>query len=285
MTERAAWVAMSAISGLGPVRFRRLVEQFGTALAALDASPDETEAAGISPELAARLVEIPAQLEQVEADVFSLEEQGLRPLIWPDADYPQRLLAASSPPPVLWWTGAVDPNASPAVAVIGSREVSEESIAWARACGAKLGAAGVAVISGLAAGIDAAAHEGALEAGGPTVGVCGCGLATALSKGQGGLAGRVAESGALCSELSPSAPILSQSLFARDRIIAGLSEAVIVAEARADGGAVHTAKCALQEGRRVLVVSWSEMPPGNRQLLAEGADRIDPEEDVLPPVS
>ncbi len=194
--------------------------------------------------------------------MLALDEQGVCPLIWTDADYPQRLSAISSAPPVLWWTGSVDPNASPTVAVVGSREVSEESVAWARAAGAQLGEAGVAVISGLAAGIDAAAHEGALDAAGPTVGVCGCGILTALSKGIGGLAGRVAEAGALCSELSPAAPLLPASLFARDRIIAGLADAVVVVEARPDGGAVHTARFALQMG-----------PPGPRGRLARPSTR------------
>jgi DNA processing protein len=110
--------------------------------------------------------------------------------------------------------------------------------------------------------------------------VCGCGIATALSRGTG-LAGRVAEAGAICSELSPSAPLLPQSLFARDRIIAGLSDAVIVVEARADGGAVHTARFALQEDRPVFVVDWPDMPSGNRQLLAEGARRLDSLDDLL----
>jgi DNA processing protein len=211
----------------------------------------------------------------VEADLLALDEQGVRPLTWPDADYPRRLGAVASAPPVLWWAGSIDPNASPAVAVVGSREVSDESIAWARAAGTQLGGSGVAVISGLAAGIDAAAHEGALDAAGPTVGVCGCGILTALTRGRGGLAGRVAEAGALCSELSPAAPLLPASLFARDRIIAGLADAVIVVEARPDGGAVHTAKFALQMGRPVHVVDWpGRQPPGNTQLLAEGARRL-----------
>jgi len=109
--------------------------------------------------------------------------------------------------------------------------------------------------------------------GAPTIGVCGCGIVTALSRGAGGLAGRVSERGALCSELSPTAPLSAQTLYARDRIIAGLADAVIVVAARARGGAVHTAKSALREGRPVYAVAWpsGRVAAGNTELLAERA--------------
>jgi len=284
VSERAARVALSAVSGFGPARFRKLLDAFGWALVAVNSPADEIEAAGISAELSEQLSQIPRRLEQVETEVLALDEQGVRCLIWGDDDYPQRLLRTASPPPVLWWSGAVEPNAARAVAVIGSRQVADHAVAWARRAGEQLSGAGIAVISGLAAGIDAAAHEGALETGGLTVGVCGCGIATALSTGHAGLAGRVAEAGAICSELSPSAPLLPQSLFARDRIIAGLADAVIVVESRANGGAVHTARFALQERRSVFAVDWPDMSSGNGQLLAQGARRLDPLEDLIPAV-
>jgi DNA processing protein len=285
VSERAARVAISGISGLGPARFRKLLDAFGWALVAVNSPPDEIEAAGVSPELAEQLSRIPMHLEQVETEILALDEQGVRCLTWGDDAYPHRLLRTASPPPVLWWSGVVEPNMARSVAVVGSREVTEEAVAWAGRAGELLSGAGIAVISGLAAGIDAAAHEGALEAGGLTVGVCGCGIATALNTGRAGLAGRVAEAGAVCSELSPSAPLLPRSLFARDRIIAGLADAVIVVESHANGGAVHTAKFALQEGRPVFVVEGPDMSSGNRQLLAEGANRLDPEGDLVPAIT
>ena len=279
--ERAAWVALSAVRGLGPARFRRLLEEFGSGLGALEASAGElTERAGLPEEAAAEAAGIGARLEAVEEEIGQLGEQGVRAFIWLDSGYPARLRASSSAPPVLWWAGEMEPDSAPGVAVVGSREVSEEGLAWARAAACGLAEAGVVVISGLAAGVDAAAHEGAIEAGGLTLGVCGCGVLTALSRGRGGLAGRVVESGALCSELRPTAPLVTQTLYARNRIIAGLAEAVVVVEARAEGGAVHTAKCALEEGTPVLAVRWPESRGGgNAQLLAEGARPVsDPEE-------
>lgn len=285
MSERAAWVALSTISGVGPARFRRLIEAFGSPLTALRAGPaaiaDEADLSGSTLSLIEGILE---RLEEIEQELASLDEMGVRAFTWPDDAYPARLLATSSPPPVLWWkSDRVPTQPEAAVAIVGSREVSEEARAEAFRVGHALAEAGVTVVSGLAAGVDAAAHEGALECGGPTVGVCGCGIVTALTRGRDGLAGRTAERGAICSELAPGAPLSPKMLFARNRIIAGLADVVIVVEARAEGGAVHTANCARQEGRPVLVVDWPgcELAAGNRQLLRGGALPLLPGADPL----
>ncbi len=273
--ERAAWVALSSITGLGPARFKRLLAEFGTALEALERDPEEVcQAAGLPESCAEEVGGLPRQLERVSEELASLDEAGVYPLLWSDAEYPARLLATTSPPPVLWWTGEADLNGQ-AVAVIGSREVSEAAGGLAGEMAEELVRAGVLVVSGLAAGIDAAAHLGAMAGEGETVGVCGCGLGVALSKGTEGLAGRVARSGGLCSELSPAAPLRPAHLFARDRIIAGLAQAVVVVAARGRGGAVHTAESALREGRPVFAVEWAqERWEGNGELLAAGASPL-----------
>jgi len=280
--ERAAWVALSTVTGLGPARFRRLLDRFGSASAALAVDPDEVRRElDLSPEAAAQIADFARDLDRLSDEIASLDEQGVTPLIWEDDEYPPRLLATSSPPSVLWRAGPADPCCpGGALAVIGSREVAEESLAFAREFAAEAGRAGIAVISGLAAGIDAAAHEGALGANAVTIGVCGCGLMTALTRGRDGLAGAVVEAGGLCSELMPTAPLTPQSLFSRDRIIAGLAQATIVVEARADGGAVHTANLARREGRPVLVVKWptDHSSTGNRQLISGGGLSVPAEE-------
>ncbi len=284
MSERAAWVALSAVPGLGPSRFRRLIEAFGTPLSALAAGLEaiarETD---LSLSALSQVEDLPGRLEAVEQELASLDDEGVQALTWRDESYPTRLLATTSPPPVLWWRSR-GPSTQPdaAVAIIGSREVPEPALAEASRIGQALAEAGVVVISGMAAGVDAAAHEAALGCSGPTVGVCGCGIVTALTRGRDGLAARVAEHGALCSELAPTAPLSPKMLFARNRIIAGLADAVIVIEARAEGGAVHTANCALQEGRPVLAVSWPEPGAGgNRELLGAGAKPLEPGADPL----
>jgi len=283
--ERAAWVAISGVSGFGPARFRALLEAFDSPLVALEAGAEEIRTRlDLGETLVEGLAEAARRLEQIEHDLLSLEDAGIQALLWPDPEYPARLFATSSPPPVLWRTGAADLRfPGGAVAAIGSREAPEAAFALARRWGAELAEAGVTVISGLAAGVDAAAHEGALDVGGPTLGVCGSGVLTALANDD--LACRVSEAGGLCSELSPQAPRLPQSLFARNRIIAGLAEVVIVIAARPDGGAVHTARTALREGRAVFAVKWDEDESGgNRQVLDDGASALTPQDDVLVPL-
>jgi DNA processing protein len=281
---RVAWIALSAVPGLGPARFRQLVDAFGGPLAALEAGPEEMRARARLPEtVARRAAAVGAKLESLADQLLSLEEQGVRALTWEDPEYSSLLLSTSSPPPVLWHTGGLSlANPKGTIAVVGSRQASPDAVRVARQTGYELADRGVTVASGLAAGVDAAAHEGALEARGPTIGVCGCGLITALARGHDGLAGRVAQGGALSSELAPTAPLVPQALHARDRIVAGLACAVVVVEARAEGGAVHTAKCAMKEGRPVFAAEWpaGHRAPGNRQLLAEGAIPFRPEDDV-----
>jgi DNA processing protein len=281
--ERAAWVSLSAVPGLGPARFRRLLQEYGTPRAALAADPCEVcQHLQLAEEVAEQVAALPAKLEEIAGELASLDEQGVRALIWEDDQYPARLLSTTSPPPVLWYAGSADLNGR-AVAVVGSREVSDEALGVAAEIAAGLAGAGILVVSGLADGVDAASHQGAMRAGGPTVGICGCGVMTALIQGRGGLGGQVAEAGGLCSELAPPAPLLPQALFARDRIIAGMAEAVIVVEARAGGGAVHTGRCAIKEGRPLFAVAWDQQGrgPGNRELIAEGAELLEVGEDVL----
>ena len=281
--ERAAWVALSAVSGLGPARFRRLLEEYGTASAALAADAAEVcDRLDLAEDGAQQIAALPGRLEEISADLASLDEQGVRALIWEDDQYPARLLRTTSPPPVLWHAGEADLNGR-AVAVVGSREVSDEALEVAAEIAARLAGAEILVVSGLADGVDAAAHQGAMRAGGPTVGICGCGIITALTQGRDGLGGQVAEAGGLCSELAPAAPLLPQALFARDRIIAGMAEAVIVIQARARGGAVHTGRCAIKEARPVFAVAWAqeERGPGNRELVLEGAELLELGEDAL----
>jgi DNA processing protein len=284
VSERAAWIALSAVPGLGPSRFRRLLEAFGDVLSVLNAGPAAiAKEADLSPSALSQIRDLAKRLEEVEDELSSLDDEGVRALTWHDEAYPARLLATSTPPPVLWWkshASATQPEA--AVAVVGSREVSEAGLAEAYRVSQALAEAGVTVVSGLAAGIDAAAHEAAVDCKGPTVGVCGCGIVTALIRGRGGLASVVAERGAICSELAPTAPISPKMLFARNRIIAGLADAVIVIEARSEGGAVGTAKCALQESRPVLVVDWPHPAAGgNRELLRAGTIPLLPGADPL----
>ena len=201
-----------------------------------------------------------------------LAEKGVRVVTLPEEDYPGRLAAIPDPPPALFVKGEV-PDA-PTVALVGSRKASATGIEVARALGRALGERGACVVSGLALGIDAAAHEGALETGGPTVGVLGCGIDVVYPKSNRGLFGRVEEGGAVISEYYLGEAPLAWRFPARNRVIAGLSDVVVVVEAAEKSGALITARHALDAGRDVWAVPGPIGFPecrGSNALLSDGA--------------
>jgi DNA processing protein len=201
-----------------------------------------------------------------------LARRGISVLTPLDAGYPERLKEVSDPPPALYVRGAV-PDV-PAVAVVGSRGASPSGIRAARALGRALGEVGVCVVSGLAVGVDAAAHEGALQTGGPTVGVLGCGIDVVYPRVNRALFERVGDAGALVSEYYLGEPPLAWRFPARNRIIAGLGDAVVVVEAPQKSGALITARHATECGRDVWAVPGPLAVPecrGSNRLLADGA--------------
>jgi DNA processing protein len=190
-----------------------------------------------------------------------------------DRDYPERLKGIPDPPPALFADGTLPEG--PSVALVGSRKASATGIDTARVLGRALGERGVCVVSGLALGIDAAAHEGALEAGGPTVGVLGCGIDVVYPRSNRGLFERVRANGAIVSEYSLGEPPLAWHFPARNRVISGLSDAVVVVEAGERSGALITADHALEAGRDVWAVPGSLGAPecrGSNKLIADGAE-------------
>jgi DNA processing protein len=201
-----------------------------------------------------------------------LEERGLRAITYADEDYPEKLTEIPDPPPVLFVNGEVPEG--PAVALVGSRKASATGLEAARTLGRALGERGVCVVSGLALGIDAVAHEGALEGGGPTIGVLGCGIDVIYPKTNRSLFERVKDAGAIVSEYYLGEQPLAWRFPARNRIIAGLSEVVVVVEAGEKSGALITARHAVEAGRDVWAVpgpfAFAECR-GSNALLADGA--------------
>jgi DNA processing protein len=209
-----------------------------------------------------------------------LEEKSLKAVTLADEDYPEKLAEILDPPPALFIDGEVPDRGSlagPVVALVGSRKASVTGLEAARTLGRVLGESGVCVVSGLALGIDAAAQEGAVEAGGPTVGVLGSGIDVVYPKSNRRLFGSVARSGAVVSEYYLGEPPLAWRFPARNRIIAGLSDAVVVVEAPEKSGALITARHALEAGRDVWAVpgpiGFAECR-GSNALLADGAGVI-----------
>jgi DNA processing protein len=215
-----------------------------------------------------------------------LAAAGVRFLGRSDPAFPPLLGAIHDPPPGLFLRGDADPEllARPAVAVVGARACSGYGATVARSLGRELAAAGLVVVSGLARGVDAEAHRGALAAGGATVAVLGCGIDRDYPAAHAQLASRIAESGLVVSEYAPGVEPAPWRFPARNRIIAGLAAVTVVVEARERSGALITADLALEEGREVFAVPGeitSSLSAGTNSLLKLGASPLTAARDVL----
>lgn len=215
-----------------------------------------------------------------------LAEGGYHFLPRSGVGFPPRLSAIHDPPPGLFLRGGARPEilARPAVAIVGARACSGYGASVARSLGRELAAAGLVVVSGLARGVDAEAHRGALEGGGTTVAVLGCGIDRDYPAAHAELARRVADAGLIVSEYAPGVEPAPWRFPARNRIVAGLSAAVVVVEARERSGALITADLALEEGREVFAVPGeitSALSAGTNALLKLGASPLTSATDVL----
>jgi DNA processing protein len=209
--------------------------------------------------------------------------RGLTPVVWDDARYPVALAATTDPPPVLWTRGVAEVLARPAVAIVGSRAGSPYALAVAERLASDLAVRGVIVVSGLARGVDSAAHRGALRGGGQTVAVLGSGADVIYPPEHRRLASEVQESGAVVSELVPGTPPRRLFFPLRNRIISGLSRAVVVVEAGARSGSLITARLALDQGREVMAVPGNVLTGRNRgahALLRDGAKPVETADDI-----
>ncbi len=201
-----------------------------------------------------------------------------------DPGYPAALRTIPDPPARLYVRGHLPGDGAAAVAVVGARRATAYGVAVARRLAADLARCGVAVVSGLARGIDAAAHEGALDAGGRTVAVLGCGPDVVYPPEHASLMARVIDAGAVLSEYPPGTPPLRHHFPRRNRLISGLSLGVVIVEGREDSGALITADCALEQGREVFAVpgpvtsATSALP---HRLVQQGAKLVRGVEDIL----
>jgi DNA processing protein len=253
---------------------RRLLKRFGDAEAVFEAPDEALLTVSRIGEKTLRAIRT-VRLEQVKAELLSLEDEGIDVLVWDDEDYPVNLRAAADAPPLLFVRGTVLPEDARAVAIVGTRTPSSRGLENAHITAAALTARGLTVVSGLALGVDTAAHTGALEAGGRTLAVLGSGLRPIHPRSSAELAERIAVSGALLSELHPNTPIRGSQLMARDRTISGLSRAVVVVEARLESGSLDTARRAQGQGRPLFAIPGS---PGCDALLQAGAHLLVPDE-------
>ena len=226
----------------------------------------------------------PALMSRAAAAMRRAADCGLHVIPWSDASYPAALSAISDPPPALWVGGNTTALTSPAVAIVGSRAGSPYGLAVAERLAGDLAARGIVVVSGLARGVDSAAHRGALAAKGATLAVLGSGADVIYPAEHRGLAREIEADGAIISELVPGTPPQKQFFPLRNRIISGLSRAVLIVEAGEKSGSLITARCALDQGRDVLAVPGNVLSGRNRgghSLLKDGAKIVETADDIL----
>jgi DNA processing protein len=223
-------------------------------------------------------------LARASTSVARAADCGLHLIAWNDASYPAALTVIADPPPVLWVRGNPAVLTSRAVAIVGSRAGSPYGLAVAERLAADLAGGGIVVVSGLARGIDSAAHRGALAGGGTTIAVLGCGADVIYPAEHRELARQIETGGAIVSELVPGTPPQKQFFPLRNRIISGLSLAVLIVEAGEKSGSLITARCALDQGRDVLAVPGNVLTGRNRgghALLKDGAKIVESAVDIL----
>ncbi|WP_295173743.1 DNA-processing protein DprA [uncultured Brevundimonas sp.] len=271
--ERFARLRLARTDRIGPVAFTQLIGRYGSALSALDALPDLVRKSGAA--------SVPPPVEAVAREIAAGDAIGARLLVLGDPDYPEMLAALDPPPPILWSRGRVDLLNQPSVAVVGARIASAGGQRIARGLAQQLGQAGHVVVSGMARGIDAAAHEGALATG--TVAVLGGGVNDIYPSEHADLYARLTEQGCVVSESPVGARAQARDFPRRNRIISGLSRGVVVVEAEIRSGSLITARLAAEQGREVFAVPGSPLDPrarGPNELLRQGAILCEGIEDI-----
>lgn len=278
------WLGFHLVTGIGPIRLRRLLDHFGGDIErAWRAAPDALAAAGLETRLIGRLLTARAELD-LEALVRKVWASGARLVTWADADYPPALLRIDWPPPVLFARGDFVDDDERSIAIVGTRRPSLYGRDVAATFARTLAERGFTVVSGLARGIDAVAHRAALEAGGRTLAVLGCGIDTVYPPEHNDLADKIERSGVVMSDYAPGVPPDAANVPPRNRIISGLSLGVIVIEAAEESGALITTRFANDQGREVFAVPGqihTKNSRGPHRLIQQGAKLVIDVDDIL----
>lgn len=267
--ERVAWLRLARTPRVGPMTFHGLIARFGTPTAALEALP---RLGGQSP---------PPE-ERIDAELDALDDMGAQLLASCEPAYPSLLAQLDAPPPVIALQGDAALLNKPAVAIVGSREGSAAALMFAERLAADLGAAGFVIVSGLARGMDAAAHRGSLTSG--AIAVLAGGLDKPYPPQNLALHARICERGVVVSEAPLGVVARARDFPRRNSIISGLSRGVIVIEAALRSGSLITARAAADQGREVMAVPGSPLDPrshGSNALIKQGATLIESAENVI----
>lgn len=283
MSELGYWVGLNAVRGIGPAKFRALVDFFGTARAAWEANEPSLRQAGLDSRAIENLQRARRRIDPAE-ETGRTRAAGIQILTWDDEAYPACLKEIPDPPPVLYLRGDLQPRDQWAVAVVGTRRLTSYGRHVTRQLVADLAASGVTIVSGLARGIDGVAHQTALEANGRTLAVLGSGLSRIYPPEHRHLAQQITEQGAVLSDFPPDTSPEPGNFPRRNRIISGLSLGVLVIEAGAKSGALITTRYALEQGRDVFAVPGNinaRASLGTNRLIQQGAKLVLSAGDVL----
>ena len=274
--EAFARIRLLRSPNIGPISYRQLIVRFGDAARALEALPDLAGRKGGAYKLA------PA--DRISREIDAVRKLGARYLFIGSPDYPPLLAELETAPPVLTFRGDPALLALPAIAVVGARNASAAAVKLARDFSMALAEAGHVVISGLARGIDGAAHQGALAGGGRTIGVIASGIDIAYPPEHAALQERIAEEALLLAEQPPGVEPLARHFPSRNRIIAGLAAGTLVVEAAPKSGSLITARLAGEAGREIMAIPGSPLDSrsaGCNQLIRDGAVLVQSPDEVL----
>lgn len=285
MTSREAYIALNMVDGVGPIRVRALRDRFGEAQAILEASKAELmQVEGVGEEVARSITGWREKVD-LDAELQRIEKAGVSVVCRDDPEYPKHLREIYDPPLVLYVKGKLTERDGLAIAVVGSRRTTLYGQDMARKLAFQLARVGVTVVSGLARGIDTAAHNGALQAKGRTVAVIGCGIDVMYPAENKKLADEIVEKGgAVVTEFPFGVQPDRQNFPMRNRIISGWSLGVVVVEANVKSGALITANQAGEQGRQVFAVPGradSILSKGANKLIKDGAKLTEDVEDIL----
>jgi DNA processing protein len=284
MESREAFIALNMIEGIGPVRLRKLLEQFGEPQAVLSASKLKLmQISGIGDEVADAITGW-EQSVKLDQELRHVEEFGCRVITQEDDEYPPLLREIYDPPIVLYVKGELLPKDRNSIALVGSRQTTHYGIETARKFSYQLAYAGVTVVSGGARGIDTASHQGALSAGGRTVAVLGTGINIVFPPENRDLFEKITGHGAVITQFPFNRPGDRQSFPIRNRIVAGMTQGSLVVEAGMNSGALITTRFANDYGRQVFAVPGridSPRSKGCHDLIKNGAKLCESAEDIL----